>query len=58
MPFCEANKAKGEWKMVEKTILTSKLAVSLFLMILAATALPADTIYVDDGGPADFNIFR
>ena len=34
--------------MVEKTILTSKLAVSLFLMILAATALPAGTIYVDD----------
>jgi hypothetical protein len=39
--------------MVEKTNLTSKLAVSLFLMILAATALPADTIYVDDNGPAD-----
>lgn len=41
--------------MVEKTNLTSKLAVSLFLMILAATVLPADTIYVDDNGPADFS---
>jgi hypothetical protein len=48
LPFCEANKTKKEWKMVEKTNLTSKLAVSLFLMIFAAAALPAGTIYVND----------